>query len=169
MLRYGRYKTGNFPEDYELWLRWLNQGARMEKINKTLLEWRDRPDRLSRIGKEYSKQSFQSIKAKYFALWASMSIEQSLPLSAWGAGKVARRQASFLSKQGITFDCFYEVDEKKIARSVGNAPIKSIHNLGGPGKEFIVGLAGARGARARISDYLDTRGYVLGKNYILLA
>lgn len=169
ILRYGRYKTGDFPEDYELWLRWLNQGARMEKINKTLLEWRDRPNRLSRIAKEYSKQSFQSIKAKYFALWASMSIDQSLRLTAWGAGKVARRQASFLSKQSISFDCFYEVDEKKIGRSVGNSPIKSIHNLSGPSEEFIVGLAGARGARAKISDFLDSRGYALGKNYILLA
>ena len=169
MLRYGRYKKGDFPEDYELWLRWLNQGARMEKINRTLLEWRDRPDRLSRIAKEYSKQSFQSIKAKYFALWASMSIDKFLPLAAWGAGKVARRQARFLSEEGISFTCFYEVDKKKVGGFVGKAPIKSIHNLGGPSKEFIVGLAGARGARAKISGFLDSRGYVLGKNYILLA
>ncbi len=169
ILRYGRYKKGDFPEDYELWLRWLNQGARMEKIDKILLEWRDRPDRLSRIAKEYSQQSFQAVKAKYFALWAGMSINESLALTAWGAGKVARRQARFLSKQGISFDCFYEVDEKKTGGSVGNAPIKSIHNIGEPSKEFIVGLAGARGARAKISDLLESKGYELGKNYILLA
>lgn len=169
ILRYGRYKKGDFPEDYELWLRWLNRGARMEKIDKTLLEWRDRPDRLSRIAKEYSKQSFQSIKAKYFALWVAVSIDASHRLTAWGAGKVARRQACFLSEQGISFTCFYEVDKKKVGGLVGNAPIKSIYNLGGPSKEFIVGLAGARGARAKISEFLESKGYILGKNYILLA
>lgn len=30
--RYGSYDTGEVPEDYELWLRWMDQGVRLYKI-----------------------------------------------------------------------------------------------------------------------------------------
>ena len=32
--RYGGYQNGDFPEDYELWLRLLRNNVKMEKINK---------------------------------------------------------------------------------------------------------------------------------------
>ena len=37
------YAHGPFPEDYELWLRWLEQGVRMAKLPQTLLTWNDPP------------------------------------------------------------------------------------------------------------------------------
>ena len=167
--RYGPYRKGEFPEDYEMWLRWLHRGAKMEKINKVLLEWRDSPNRLSRIAREYSKQAFQSVKAKYFSRWLNQHLKEDLSLSAWGTGKIARKQARLLSHFGIMPNRFYEVDPKKIGGFVGNAPIKSIREMGSPDFEFVVGLTGSRGAREKIVTFLENRGFARGVNYILLA
>ena len=38
--RLGTYRDGPFPEDYELWLRWLEGGVGMAKLEETLLSWR---------------------------------------------------------------------------------------------------------------------------------
>ena len=44
--KFGGYQDGEFPEDFELWLRWMSHGIKMEK--HTLLKWRDHPERTSR-------------------------------------------------------------------------------------------------------------------------
>ena len=48
--RWGGYVDGDFPEDYDLWLRWLEAGVRMDKLPDTLLIWNDSATRLSRRG-----------------------------------------------------------------------------------------------------------------------
>src|SRR6185436_16591977 len=45
--KHGGYRAGDFPEDYELWLRWMEAGARMGKVPRVLLTWQDGPGRLS--------------------------------------------------------------------------------------------------------------------------
>jgi len=41
------YRDGSFPEDYELILRWIDQGARIGKVSEVLFEWYDLSSRLS--------------------------------------------------------------------------------------------------------------------------
>ena len=42
----GAYRHGAFPEDYELWLRLLHRGHRMEKLAEVLLDWRESEQRI---------------------------------------------------------------------------------------------------------------------------
>ena len=35
-----------FPEDYELWLRW-SKGVKMERVNQILVDWFDSKERMS--------------------------------------------------------------------------------------------------------------------------
>ena len=44
----GGYESGDFPEDYELWLRWMDAGVQFGKVDAELLLWNDVPTRLSR-------------------------------------------------------------------------------------------------------------------------
>jgi glycosyltransferase involved in cell wall biosynthesis len=39
----GPYRSGDFPEDYELWLRWMSNGVEMAKLPDYLLDWYDPP------------------------------------------------------------------------------------------------------------------------------
>jgi cellulose synthase/poly-beta-1,6-N-acetylglucosamine synthase-like glycosyltransferase len=45
---HGGARQGDFPEDYEMWLRWFEAGVRMDKLPQALLVWNDPPGRASR-------------------------------------------------------------------------------------------------------------------------
>jgi glycosyltransferase involved in cell wall biosynthesis len=65
--RFGAYRDGPFPEDYECWLRWLDAGVRMAKCPEVLLRWNDPPERLSRTDPRYDIRAFYACKAEYLA------------------------------------------------------------------------------------------------------
>ncbi len=46
--KFGGYREGDFPEDYELWLRLLHHGVKMYKLKDVLLDWNDSDIRLTR-------------------------------------------------------------------------------------------------------------------------
>src|SRR5262245_50717972 len=50
---HGGFASGDFPEDYELWLRWMDAGVRFGKVEAELLIWNDLPGRLSRTEQRY--------------------------------------------------------------------------------------------------------------------
>lgn len=45
LAQHGGYAAGDFAEDYELWLRWMDAGVRFGKVNAELLVWNDPPAR----------------------------------------------------------------------------------------------------------------------------
>ena len=65
--KYGPYRNGVFPEDYELWLRWLSRGVRIAKHPEILLDWYDSDCRLSRTHERYRPAAFYYIKTRYLA------------------------------------------------------------------------------------------------------
>lgn len=91
--QFGGYRDGPFPEDYELWLRWMERGVRMAKLEETLLEWRERPDRLTRTDSRYSPEAFYRTKAPYLYRWLERHNPHHPAVIVWGAdlGGVARR------------------------------------------------------------------------------
>ncbi len=52
----GGYHAGDFPEDYDLWLRLAQSGVKMAKLPRVLLDWRDSAGRLSRTDPRCSRQ-----------------------------------------------------------------------------------------------------------------
>jgi len=63
--QFGNYGEGNFPEDYEFFLRLQQQGVRMKKVKIPVIKWNDLPNRLTRTHPNYSEDAFDHIKAKY--------------------------------------------------------------------------------------------------------
>ena len=51
---HGLYKNGDFPEDYEMWLRWLAKGIKIGKLPTPVLKWFDSETRLTRTDERYS-------------------------------------------------------------------------------------------------------------------
>ncbi len=100
VVAHGWYADGPFPEDYELWLRWLDSGARMAKTPETLLTWNDPPDRLTRTHDNYAEEAFTRVRTRYLARWLlrRYALPQAgaagrVPVTVWGAGRVSRRRA----------------------------------------------------------------------------
>lgn len=67
--KYGAFSDGDFPEDYEFFLRLQSHGVAMEKVNTPILQWRDTPGRLTRTDSKYTNEAFFRIKARYLAQW----------------------------------------------------------------------------------------------------
>ncbi|HDR52516.1 MAG TPA: glycosyltransferase family 2 protein, partial [Mariniphaga anaerophila] len=66
----GGCRQGDFPEDYEMQLRFLDAGVKMAKLPEPLLEWHDYSTRLTRTDERYTTEAFFRIKARYFKKWS---------------------------------------------------------------------------------------------------
>jgi glycosyltransferase involved in cell wall biosynthesis len=95
--RYGGYRDGDFPEDYEPWLRWMDAGVRLGKLPEPLLIWKDPPTRLSRNHARYSVDAFYRLKAPGLPAGWPVRIATIRGLLSLGAGE-SRADASSCSR-----------------------------------------------------------------------
>lgn len=167
--RLGSYRPGSFPEDYELWLRWLEHGVRMAKIPEVLLRWRDQPDRLSRTHERYSLDAFYEIKARYLSRWLKNNNVHHPEVMVWGAGPTSRRRAEMLTRHGINITHYIDVDSGRIDQIINGRPVLDYNNVPTAGNCFIVSYVGLRGVNRQIQDHLEQRGYQPGRDFIFAA
>jgi cellulose synthase/poly-beta-1,6-N-acetylglucosamine synthase-like glycosyltransferase len=166
--RWGGYRAGDFPEDYELWLRWMDGGARMGKLTDKLLTWNDPPARLSRTDTRYDTNAFYRIKAVYLARWLKAHLSSATPsIVVEGAGPVTRRRARFLEQQGVRIQAWVDVHPHRVGKHIHGVPV--ISPAARPPSAFIVSYVGNRGARDRIRRDLQMSGRVEGRDFICAA
>lgn len=94
--KYGSYAEGAFPEDYELWLRWLQKGVKFHKLNQLVIKWYDSDSRLTRTDERYSDDAFFEVKSSYLANWLMNNNPFYPKVLVWGASKISRRRANLL-------------------------------------------------------------------------
>jgi glycosyltransferase involved in cell wall biosynthesis len=166
----GAYRAGDFPEDYELWLRWLDAGVRVAKVPRVLLRWNDPPERMSRLDPRYSPEAFFRMKAEWIARELSRSA-QGRQVFVWGAGRPTRKRAAHLVAHGARIAGYVDVDAKKITRAIGGtgALVIGPGELPPPGSLFVLGYVSSRGARELIRSELRGRGYAEGRDFLMCA
>jgi glycosyltransferase involved in cell wall biosynthesis len=165
ILEEGAYAGGGLPEDYELWLRLWSRGYTFHRVPEVLVEWRERPDRLSRMSPVYSLTRFYRLKASYLRHVPALSEGRILVA---GSGQTARRLAGFLLREGFEIGAFIDPDPG------GGRKLRGIE-VGGP--EVLDGHAGwpvlvasrAPGARERICAFLEQRGLRNWLDYVVCA
>jgi len=167
--KHGGYRAGEFPEDYELWLRWLEKGTEMHKLAEVLVRWRDQEDRLSRNHPRYSSKAFYKTKAGYLARWLVQNNPYHPYIVVWGAGRTSRKRAELLTQYGIRITQYVDVDPGKTGQRIQRRPVRTPEDIPADGTQFIVSYVGNRGVNQQISDFLENRGYRLGKNFIFAA
>ena len=167
--RWGGYVDGDFPEDYDLWLRWLEAGVRMDKLAATLLIWNDSPTRMSRRDPRYTEDAFYRLKSRYLARWLAANNPHHPAVMLWGAGRVTRQRARHLLTHGITVEAFVDIDRRKVGRLIDGRWVVDPAALPPPGTSFLVSYVGSAGAREEIEASLRARGYRPGCDYILAA
>jgi glycosyltransferase involved in cell wall biosynthesis len=172
----GGYRAGDFPEDYELWLRWLDAGVRMAKMPRVLLRWNDPPMRLSRRDARYAPEAFFCLKAE----WIAREVRRALAGDAgrgerkiliWGAGRPTRKRASSLEAHGLRIAGYIDIDARKVTPAIGGtgAPVLAPAELPPAGEAFVLGYVASRGARELIRGELRTRGYAEGRDFLMCA
>jgi glycosyltransferase involved in cell wall biosynthesis len=166
--RHGGYRAGEFPEDYELWLRWAEAGVRMAKVPRVLLTWHDPAGRLSRTDSRYDAEAFYRVKAAYLARALARDL-RGRRLFVWGAGRPTRKRAAHLEAEGCAIAGYVDIDPKKTGRSLAGRPVIPPTALPPPGGIFVLGYVASRGARELIRGELARRGYAEGRDFLMCA
>lgn len=159
---YGFYSDGDYPEDYELWLRYISKGVKCAKVTEYLLSWNDSNTRLTRNDPKYDVEAFYRIKLQYFY---NDILQQSgyKKIYVWGAGRLTRRRVEMLFDFGVKIDTYIDFE--------ANASINTISykQLCYDEAILILSFVANRGARDKIRVYLDQLGYTEGDSYWCLA
>ena len=161
----GMYLHGEFPEDYEMWLRWLNAGVKIKKLESKLLNWHDSDNRLSRTDPIYSDSSFYNIKTKYLALWLEKHNPFHPNVAVWGASRISRKRAKLLEEYGINISCY--IDTKKNRQL--DHQVYHYEDIPSPNEIFVLTYIKQKEAREEIREFLPLKGFVEGKNFMLVS
>jgi glycosyltransferase involved in cell wall biosynthesis len=164
----GGYRAGDFPEDYELWLRWLDAGVAFAKLPEELLVWNDPPGRLSRVDARYRVEAFYRLKCEYLARWLRRQAP-SRQVWLWGAGRITRLRFRALESHGIRLAGYIDIDPRKIGKHIDGRPVLPPERLPPAGQAFLLAGVGARGARELIAAQLLAHGWVEGEDFLLVA
>lgn len=97
----GGFQHDRYPEDYDLTLRFYENGLNVIPCEQVLLLWRDYDNRTSRTSDLYAQNYFLDIKLYYFL---KLDYDSSRPLVVWGAGKKGKKIAKSLLNKGIEFE-----------------------------------------------------------------
>jgi len=166
---HGGYADGPFPEDYELWLRWMEAGVRMAKVPEYLVTWNDPPGRLSRTDPRYDPARFHAVKAGYLARHLERTNPFHPVIEVLGAGRVTRRRAERLCDHGVVIGGWWDIDPRKVGKVVGGRPVRHRDELPPAGTRFLVSYVASRGAAEDIAAFVAARGYVPGKDFLAAA
>lgn len=162
-VKYGSYRSGPFPEDYELWLRWLSDGVRFHKLPIPVIKWFDSEGRLSRIDQRYSDEAFFRIKTEYLAQWLKTHNPFHPDVVVWGASKISRKRAMMLESSEIRIGKYIDISKKRRL----DKSVLHYEEIPAPGNIFILVYLKQEVMRAHTCQFLHDRGYVPGKNYLL--
>ncbi len=160
---YGAYRTGDFPGDYELWLRWIAKGVKMYKLPEVLVDWTDLPERLTRIDERYTDQAFFEVKSSYLIDWLKANNRYHPDAVIWGAGRKSRQRFFILHELGVQAKFYIDLranPERKVIQYQHTPPA---------GRHFIISYVANRGAREKIRMFLVELGYIEGKDFICIA
>ena len=162
---FGLYQAGDFPEDYEMWLRWLDRGVQIAKVPEVVLDWHDSAGRLTRTHPIYSDRAFYEIKSQYLAKWLSEHNPYHPAVWVWGASRISRRRARILEQHGVEMESY--IDTKK-SRQLEKEVIY-YEDLPAAGEGFILTYIRQMDNREKIQAFLKERGYVEGNDYLLVS
>lgn len=160
----GGYADGDFPEDYELWLRMHHAGLRMEKLPQVLLSWRESEGRASRTDGRYAREAFDRLRAGYLAQDARLRGDR--PVVIWGAGRKTRLRARHLLDLGINHIAWIDIDPDKIGHIVWGVPVHGPAWLAQSERPFVLVYVTSHGAREYASGLLREMGYELGRDFL---
>jgi glycosyltransferase involved in cell wall biosynthesis len=164
--RYGGYREGDFPEDYELWLRWLGAGVKFGKVPHPVLIWNDDPSRLTRSDPRYTTEKFYQTKLSHLATWLRKNVDPGREIWLWGAGRVTRKRFSTLSTHGIQIAGYIDIDPKKCGPRRDGLKVVLPADIPSLDQSFIVSGVAKHGARELIQKELQARGWHEGHDYI---
>lgn len=158
----GYLSEGDFPEDYEWFLRAVANGHQIGKLDTTLLDWHDSTNRLTRTDERYHTHAFFNIKTKYLAQHLK-SINQK-EVWIWGAGKLGLKRSQLLLQEDIRIAGYIDIKKNK---QLTHYPCVHFEQISLTEQPFVLSYITNRNRRDEVRAFLNQKGYEEGVNYII--
>lgn len=162
----GGWRDGDFPEDYDLWLRLAAAGGRLSNLPELVLDWREGSARATRTDHRYALARHVALKCRHLA---ERIVAPGAQVVLWGAGPTGKAFADALREVGIGVRAFLEVDPAKIGRTARGAPVLQFGEAPRFRGTLILVAVGAPGARELIRAELAKMGLVELRDYRCVA
>jgi transposase len=162
LLRVGGYRQGEFPEDYDLWLRMHRRGCRFRKLPEVLLGWRERSERLTRTHPMYAHRNFVELKAEHVA----KTLSPGRPVVIVGAGVVGKPLARGLLRRGVSISAFLDLNPRKIGKKIHGIPVLHAAELSQFRGALFLAAVSARLQRDVVRGELLGQGLVEGEDFL---
>ncbi|MGR3812245.1 glycosyltransferase family 2 protein [Jiulongibacter sp. NS-SX5] len=160
--QYGLVDTSDAPEDYELYLRWMDHGEQIAKLPEPLLTWNDHPNRLTRTHQNYSEESFQNVRYSYLAKYLN-EVGRDREIVICGASKNILLKANRLQEAGIWITAHTDVIHRQ-PDGVNFIPLsKALENK----SFYFVSLIAKRDVYQEIKKLFLSKGLTEGEDFIL--
>jgi glycosyltransferase involved in cell wall biosynthesis len=161
----GGYRQKPWAEDYDLWLRLVERGARFAKRPETLLFWRDRPQRLTRTAANCTLAAFRSCKAHFLRRGY---LKECSEVTLWGAGQEGKAWRKVLLREGVRVERWIDVDARKIGQRIHDATVFPPDRLKEAFGPMLI-TVGARGARKQIRRWAEQAGLDEGTDFVCVS
>ena len=163
----GGYQDPVWAEDYDFWLRLLENGYRIAKVNEKLLDWYDSDSRATRNLSRYDLSRFQAAKVHFLERLPAVV---QLGVVICGAGPVGKEMARLLRAAGVTIHAFFDVNERQIGNRIAGIPVLGSAELPNfAGHAVALGAVGQEGARDRIRELVSNCSFTEGKDFFCVA
>ena len=143
----GGYRDGDFPEDYDLWLR-LARRWRLAAVPQPVVAWRDRPGRLTRTDPRYRRGAFRPLKQSFLR---DCVLPRARRVVVWGAGKEGTPWIGWLRGQGLDVVAALDLHPRGPRHGV---PVLAREAVRERVFDHLFVAVGARGARDEIRGML---------------
>ena len=143
----GGWRDGDFPEDYDLWLRLAGAGWGLANVPREVVALRDRDDRLTRADPRYRRAAFTALKLDWAAAhWLPAGAR----VCVWGAGKGGKPWIRDLLARGYTVSVV-DIRHGGVRQGLPILPTEAVADID---VDYLIVAVGARGARAVIRERL---------------
>ena len=161
----GGYRDMGWPEDYDLWLRLAEAGARFGKAPQTHTFWRDHPARVTRTAGYCAPSAIARCKA-HFLLRGPLGGRR-----AWmvGSGPDAKRIARSLLEAGGRIAGWLDIAPRKLGQQIYGAPVTTFEAAARGADDRLLVAVGAAGRREHVRAELRQAGLREGHDFWCVA
>ena len=145
----GGWRSGDFPEDYDLWLRLVASGYRIAAVPKPVVRIQDRPERLTRTDPRYRRAAFTALKMDHLSQTRLTAPQR---VAVWGAGRSGRPWIRWLQQQGHIVPAVVDLFVRTQRQGIDVVGPEALPELD---VTLLLVAVGAQGARAEIRRMLS--------------
>ncbi|MDA7921666.1 glycosyltransferase [Verrucomicrobiales bacterium] len=167
LIKSGGYSDPIWAEDYDFWLRLLEMGYGIGKVDEVLLDWYDSDQRSTRTLARYELSQFQNAKAHYVS---QIKRVKELGVIICGAGPIGKEFSHLMLAHEIEVHAFIEVNERKLGNRIHGIPVLGLDSLPSLTRKAVaLSAIGQAGARDKIRADLIPAGFKEGVDFFCVA